>query len=238
MTLSFQNEILLNYTESGGSPTPPPTPTYTYNVEAVGDNVVFDGKYATIENIVNSNPRTSYIKTKNAIINDIETANSWKISLTYQELGLEKEQFLTVFSAGAPGVESYDWQDFQTSFQYGALNLFMGTGYNWDLIQNQTPPASLSTPSPCWFVYELEFTGTQYTWKMKNLTGGDTSFTTCWSANSTAKVARTTQTSTPYYLILGNNQFNFPNYGNYIRFDLSQSYYTIDSTTTYLAIAQ
>ena len=73
---------------------------------------------------------------------------------------------------------------------------------------------------------------------MKNLTTSDTAFTTCWSANSTAKVARTYDTGTPYYLILGNNQFNFPNYGNYIRYDLSESYYTIDGTTTYLAEAQ
>ena len=238
MTLSFQNEILLNYTESGGSPTPPPTPTYTYNVEAVGDNVVFDGKYGKILNIIDGHSRTSYIKTKTAIADELTQADSWKISLTYQELGYGMENYLTVLSTGAPSIDTNDYQIFASGFEAGSLNLFMSTGSGWDLAQFVSAPSSLYATSPSWFVYELEFTGTQYVWRMKNLTTGDTTFTTCWSANSTSKVAKTTATSTPYYLILGNQQFGYPNYGNFIEIDLSESYYTIDGTTTYLAIAQ
>ena len=71
---------------------------------------------------------------------------------------------------------------------------------------------------------------------MKNITRGDADWTTCATINDSTKIGRSNPGGTPYYWILGNYQYSYPNYGNKIQYDLSQSYYTIDGTTTYLAL--
>lgn len=202
--------------------------TDNYNVDFVGSNISVNGSEATIT----ATSTTSYVKTKTAIVDTITSANTWKIALQYAWLDVSS-QARNVFSAGNPATDSADFQVFQSGFENSALKLFLSSnGNGWDIAGGVDAPSSLNAFSTDEFLYELEFTGTQYIWQMTNLTRGDSTPTVCATINSSSKVA--TSSANPYYWILGNFQYNFPAYGNKIKYNLANSYYTIDGVTTYL----
>lgn len=216
------------------------TPTYTYNVDFIGNNINVDKGIASIQGMTTS----AYIQTKQPIINQLHTASSWKIVVNYNLLCYKN--YSTVFATGDANMTNIDYQAINCTYESDTLRLFLGSnGNNWDIVGWSVDPYGGEYWDPrdnymlsgCEFILELEFTGTQYTCKIKNLSFGDSTFTTTNSASTTTKIGLSNN-STPTYLILGNNAFRYNEgyvYGALIKYNLLNSYYTIDGVTTYLA---
>ena len=143
--------------------------TYTYNVDFVGDKVIYDKGIANIQGFSTS----SYIKTKDAIINDMHTADSWKLSIDYQ-LQCYKT-YSTVFATCDDNMTNADYQGFSCTYEDDTLKTFIGSSgsswsYAWDVFYNlDSYDDYYYKISGCNFIIEFEFTGTQYIIRLKNL---------------------------------------------------------------------
>lgn len=211
--------------------TTPFSKEYTYNVEPVGVDANINGGQASITTFGSR----SYIRSKDTIIDSFVSADTWKIALQYNWLEVDSRA-RNIFSAGLPSTDSSDFQVFQSGFENGNLKLFLGNAYGWNIAPGVNAPSTLNVFSTDEFLFEVEYTGAQYIWKMTNIARGDTTPTVCATIDNSAKVGYYQQPSAPYYLILGNFQYTYPAYGNKIKYNLENSYYTINGETTYLAI--
>lgn len=209
------------------------SPTYTYNVDFIGNNISVDGNIVTIQGISTD----SYIKTKDAIINQLHNANSWKIGIDYNLL--EYKDYSTVFATGDAQMSDLDYQGFNNTYEDGALKLFAGSdGEDWNIYA--APYIDIDyLLGGSEFLLEVEYTGSQYIVSITNKSLGETTPTVVFISNNPTKIGLS-DNDNPTYLILGNNAFCYNvdhRYGAFMKFDLANSYYTIDGVTTYLAEA-
>ena len=211
------------------------TPTYSYNVNFVGNNIIVENGIARTNGVSTS----SYIQTKQPIINQLHTADSWKISIDYS-LTYYK-QYSTVFATGDANMTSLDYQAINCTYEDNEVKLFLGSdGSSWNIVGWSVDPYDLEDPymtSACEFILDLEFTGTQYKCSITNLSLGDATPTVTNTETTSTKVG-ISNNDTPTYLVLANNAFRYNDgyaYGSLIKYNLLNSYYTIDGTTTYLA---
>lgn len=209
------------------------SPTYTYNVDFVGNDIDVNGSIATIQ----GEGTASYIKTKDAIINQLHNASSWKIGIDYNLLNYK--QFSTVFSTGDATMSNLDFQGLNNTYEGDTLKVFASSnGSGWNIYDAPyINKGYLLSGSE--FLLEVEYTGSQYIISITNKSLGETTPTVVFTANNSTKIGLS-DNDNPTYLILGNNAFYYNvnhRYGAFIKFDLANSYYTIDGVTTYLAVA-
>lgn len=209
------------------------SPTYTYNVNFIGDDIGVDGSIATIQ----GEGTASYIRTKDAIINQLHNANSWKIGIDYNLL--KYKNFSTVFATGDAEMSNLDYQGFNNTYEGNYLKVFAGSdGSNWNIYSGYSINNNYIL-SGSEFLLEVEYTGSQYVISITNKSLGETTPTVVYTVNNSTKIGLS-DNDNPTYLILGNNAFYYNvnhRYGAFIKFDLANSYYTINGVTTYLAVA-
>lgn len=208
-------------------------PTYTYNVDFVGEDISVNGSIATIQ----GESTASYIKTKDAIVNQLHNADSWKIGVDYNLL--QYKNFSTVFATGDAEMSNLDYQGLNNTYEGDHLKVFAGSdGSGWDIYSGNNINVDYILGGSE-FLLEVEYTGSQYIISITNKSLGETTPTVAFETDDDTKIGLS-DNDNPTYLILGNNAFYYNvnhRYGAFIKFDLANSYYTIDGVTTYLAVA-
>ena len=206
--------------------------TYTYNVSGSDNtNVTFkDGK-----GILNGLYTSSYIISNDAISNDLCSADSWEVVITFRETS--QHGYNNIFCIADPNGTQEDNQVFNCGYEgtdWGTLRMFIGSnGYTWDIVSDYN---SYKADNAWEYCTKLTYDNVNgYVWSIKNVSLGETTFTTIWSDSNTTKVGQNGNINR--CLMLGNFPTGNYGHGNDIEYNLLNSYYTIDGVTTYLAEA-
>lgn len=215
-----------------------PASSYTYNVDFEDpDNIgafIIDGA-KVFKKTFEDHAR---IKVKNITIADLHNASSWEIQVKYRQIFWTPYlDYRNIFACGNVNHLGSDFQGFNCIFEGGGIKFFAGEGYSWDTVGGAFTSAY---NNGCEYIMKVSYSNVDgYTWQIKNVSAGETTFTTLYSDPYQLTNIDAIDSSNTY-IWLGNNMYNYnnnPTNGNQIEFDLAECYVKVDGVTTYLAVA-